>query len=92
MMARYTSQSEFMHDFVSGATARVSSKNVTSTYLRAKRRQEAKADDWASRQIRSQKQVNADDREQKREWRNTEILGKKLNRIADRIQKHNLIW
>lgn len=34
-MARYTSKSEFMHDFAAGATAHVSSKNVTQTYLNA---------------------------------------------------------
>ena len=41
-MARYTSKSEFMHDFAAGATAHVSSKNVTQTYLSAEKRRQRK--------------------------------------------------
>lgn len=81
-MARYTSKSEFMHDFAAGATAHVSSKNVTQTYLNAEKRRQRKIASFEIGGITGGIDHTAQDKENK-------ANGELFSRVARRIQKQN---
>ncbi|MCW4387007.1 hypothetical protein [Limosilactobacillus oris] len=93
-MARYTSKSEFMHDFAAGMTAQVSDKNATSTYLRARKRQQAKADAYARGFIRSDKERAEDQKILDARHKDDAAKGKMFADVARRVQKEHpeLSW
>lgn len=82
-MARYTSKSEFMHDFAAGATASIPMKNRTSTWLRAEKREQARADAFSegiAKATHAATEINMKDRKAR---------GKIYKGIFQRVQKQH---
>lgn len=92
-MARYTSKSEFMHDFASSATAQIPHDKWTSTALRTEKREQRET--FRRLSYLSSKEYQKKQFEfQKYRERQDKLIGKMFTDVARRVQKEHpeLSW